>query len=129
MNIDLIKGNEFFEKNDFVKAFDEYNKVVDNCSLVDADDIAEAYNMLGLISVIETRVDTLDETGLFYFKKALEFNPENISALTNIINCFGDYSQDHKDIEITKIAIKKLNLLNFKFSNVELEKINKIMKI
>lgn len=129
MNINLIKGDDFFEKDDFINAFNEYNKVIDDCFFIEDDDISEAYNMLGLISVIESRVNTLDETGLFYFKKALEFNSENISALTNIINCFGESFQDHKDIEITKESISKLKSLKFEFSNIELEKINKIMKL
>ncbi|WP_177762628.1 hypothetical protein [Flavobacterium sp. I3-2] len=129
MNEFIIKANDYFNNDDFSSAFSVYKKAIENGAFEDKEELSEIYNLLGLISVFDRTVDTMDETGLFYFKKSLEINSENISALVNIITCFGDLPEDHKDVEITKQAIEKLKVLSYDFTVIEIQKINKILAI
>ena len=89
---------------------------------------ADAFHMLGLtVSCFAPYLDE-DESGLKFFKKAVELDPDNFSALVHIAEGFGPLPCDHQDINSFKMAADKL--LSQKESKERLSKrqINRILE-
>lgn len=79
--------------------------------------------LMGVIVLIDTRVDNNDESGLEYFAKSLVFNSQNIGSILNIIGGFGLAVNNHKNIEMLDLAIRTLEENHYNFTESEQEMI------
>jgi hypothetical protein len=111
-------AEKFMKNYQYKEAFKEYRKLIEEYSLDDIS-IAEAYNMLGVITIIDKNIEVIDDTGLFYFKQALNYDPNNIGALLNVVLTFGNSFENHLDFLLTEQCINKILSLNVELSDLE----------
>lgn len=111
-------AEKFMKNYQYKAAFEEYRKLIEDYSLDDIS-IAEAYNMLGVITIIDKNIEVIDDTGLFYFKQALNYDPNNIGALLNVILTFGNSFENHLDYLLTEQCIDRVLSLPVELSDLE----------
>ena len=116
-------AEENFHSGDYLQAFEAFKKITKSTSSSD-EEKADAFNMMGAIVLMDTRVEFDDESGLEYFAKSLEIDPHNIGALLNIIEGFGLSVNNHRNIKMLDLAIKTLQEINYNFSERDKEMIN-----
>lgn len=78
-----------FNDDEAIQAFNQLKDfIADNNST--AEEISDAYLLQGLLVAFNPFLTGCenDYSGMVYFHKAIQFNPDNISALLNIINCY-----------------------------------------
>lgn len=109
---------KFMKNNQYKDAFREYERLIETNTL-DNEAMAEAYNMLGVITLFDKDIDVIDDTGLFYFKQSLQFDPNNIGALLNIIATFGKSFDNHLDFILVEECINKVLTMNVELSEME----------
>lgn len=120
-------ADKSFNEGNFGEAFDLYN-VIYLDSNISSQDRAEAANMMGVMLMYDPSLDTEDESGLTYYKKALLLDPENLSALLNVINSFGTVVNSHTDLDFVNFAFAQLEVLNYKISDSENEMFQKRLR-
>lgn len=118
------EAEKLFYEHRFNDAFDLFMEIIE-MNGIDNELKAEAYNMLGVIVLWDPGIDLLDESGIYYYKKAIALDGNCISALSNIFVLYGDKVDNHTDFELFKYSIGKLRELNFEFSPNDLSKIHK----
>lgn len=116
-------ADELFNSGNYLQAFEVFKEITQN-EFSSQEDKSDAYNMMGAIVLIDTRVESTDESGIEYFIKSLEFNPRNIGALLNIIDGFGLSINNHRDIKILDSAIQTLRDLNYSLTENEVRMID-----
>ena len=116
-------AEEIFNSGDYIKAFQFFKNITENLLSSD-EDKSDAFLMMGVIVLIDSRVENDDESGLNYFKESLNFNPYNIGTLFNIIEGFGLSINCHKNIEMLDYAIKNLEEIKYNFTENEKNMIN-----
>lgn len=107
--IEYKNAEEIFENGDYELAFKEFKQIAQDES--NRNSIrAESYNMMGAIinGFAPYLDDKNDETGLKHFLNAIEFDENNIGALLNIVNTFGEDPSMHNNIDVFEKAYKKL---------------------
>jgi hypothetical protein len=108
MNITFDEAENLFEKGCYEEAFTAFANIAEN-SEYDLSLRSDAYNMMGvIISGSSPYLSDSDESGLLYFKIALQINPENLGAAFNIIETYDSDPTGHQDKEIVRIACKSL---------------------
>ena len=109
---------EYLEENyEYSLAFNLLDEIIED-KKAHEDEIAEALNIKGLIVVYAPYLSEYeeDETGLIYFIKAFDYDPSNISVLSNIIISFDDislmqeYTRNNKHIFVKAYEILKNDL-------------------
>ena len=121
-------AEEIFNLGNYIKAFQSFKNITENSSS-SVEEKSDAFNMMGVIVLIDTRVENIDESGLEYFIKSLDFNPQNISTLFNIVEGFGLSVNNHKNIKMFDYAIQSLEEKGYNFTEIEKEMINHKIKI
>lgn len=121
-------AEEIFNIGNYIKAFETFKNITENNSSSD-EEKSDAFNMMGVIVLIDTRVENKDESGLEYFIKSLDINPLNIGALLNIIEGFGLSVNNHKNTEMLDYAIRNLKDMNYTLTEVEKEMIYHKIKL
>jgi hypothetical protein len=117
-----------FDSGDYMKAFEAFKNItIDDSSSV--EEKSDAFNMMGVIVLVDTRVENNDESGLEYFIKSIDLNPHNADALLNILEGFGLSVNNHKNIDIIEYAIRTLKENNYSFSEEERKMIEGKIKI
>lgn len=112
-------AEEIFKSGDYISAFDAFRALTERDIALN-EDVSDAFNMMGVSILMDTNIDNWgDESGLVFFKKALEYNPLNTGALFNVIECFGLAVNSHRDIVMLDAAVKKLTEMQYNFSNEE----------
>ncbi|WP_154656445.1 hypothetical protein [Flavobacterium suncheonense] len=112
------KAEDFFDKGDFLASFNHFKSITENDKF-DNLEKADAFNMMGVIILFDPMIDIEDETGLKYFRKALELDDENVGALLNVIENFGLSVNNHKDVILFDFAIGQLKKINYDFNEDE----------
>lgn len=115
---DIAEG--FFSKGDFEKAFILFKAISEDLNYCDGVR-ANAYNMMGVVVLFDPMVYPEDESGLIFFLKAIDADPENIGALLNVLANFGLSVNSHKNINAFDMAINRLEELGYKFSKSEID--------
>jgi hypothetical protein len=106
MNFNI--GEQYFESRQYDFAFDIFRKIA-NDETADKVLRANSFNLMGvIISGFAPHLDKEDESGLKYFKKAIELDPDHIGALLNIVDTFGKLPSMHSDHLAFHLAYKKL---------------------
>jgi hypothetical protein len=121
-------AEEIFNSGDHIKAFQFFKNITENNSS-SVEEKSDAFNMMGVIVLIDTRVENNDESGIEYFIKSLNFNSQNIGALFNIVEGLGLSINNHKNIEMFDYAIRRLEEINYNFTEAEKEMINHKKKL
>jgi hypothetical protein len=128
MKTEYELAEEIYNSGDFIKAFESFKYITEN-NLSSDDEKSDAFNMMGVIVQIDTRVDNNDESGLEYFAKSLDFNSQNTGALLNIIGGFGLAVNNHKSIEMLDLAIRTLEENHYDFTKGDQEMIARKVKL
>jgi hypothetical protein len=123
--MDLVDAGNYFE------AFEAFKLITEDDSVSNIEK-SDAFNMMGAICIIDPSVllidpgvgHGLDESGLAYYVKALEFNPKNIDTLHNLIGDFGLSLNSHSNIALLDYAIRTLKEINNKLSSEQEEMVN-----
>ena len=109
MKVNFKNAEHLFNDRFYEESFAMFNTIASD-KKVSLELRAESCNMIGLI--IQMAAPYLakgdDESGLYYFKKALELDSKNISAALNIIATYDNSPTDHKNAVATKIAYECL---------------------
>jgi hypothetical protein len=123
---DIDTAHELIARHDLVPAFDLLTRVVADPQC--APNVkADAYQLLGVIVIIDPKFGETDEfgssddSGLSFFKRAIELCPDHFSALHGIVLGFGELSCDHQDVGITEYALHKLMQQSSELSRDELK--------
>lgn len=91
-------GKRAFEKGDFAKALELFNRVLDV-----KDGFADVHNMVGIIHHSSNRMEQAVES----FQRALDINPRYTEALLNLavaLNEMGEYDKADSVYELAKEA-------------------------
>ena len=105
---DLKKAKILFFQNKYDESFELFNIIALDKS-IDKIERSNSFNMLGVIIIGPCPyLDPEDETGLKYFKKALELDPENLGALFNVTATFGTSPNMHRNSKLFMFAYNKL---------------------
>ncbi len=113
------EAEKYFEAGEYAKAYYIFKTVAEDKSNRD-DLLSDAYNMMGLAILFDTRIDNIeDESGLNYFSKSIAHNPHNIGALFNIITQFDIMPNCHQDIRLLEIAIHTLYDIDYDFTDYD----------
>jgi hypothetical protein len=116
-------AEDVFSSGDYVNAFQSFKDITESNSS-SAEEKADSFNMMGVIVLIDTRVENNDESGLEYFIKSLKFDPRNIGALLNIVEGFGLSINNHRNIEMFDYAVLKLAETIYHFTERDQEMLN-----
>lgn len=113
------EAEKYFESGDYAKAYYVFKGLTEDKAIPN-DILSDAYNMMGLAILFDTRIDNIeDESGLNFFSKSIGYNPHNIGALFNIITQFGVMPNCHQDVEMLEIAVQTLNDINYEFTEYD----------
>lgn len=106
------EAKKLIDQGNYQKAYLLLKQIVNNIAY-SAEDRSDALNMLGVIATCYflDLNEYEDESGLPYFKKAIEIYSENIGALSNILNSFGKETYQHRDSKSFVEAFDTLNKL------------------
>ncbi|WP_347067852.1 hypothetical protein [Flavobacterium sp. WV_118_3] len=119
MNTNMFnEAEDLFTKGNFITSFNLFKSLTESSEFTDLEK-AEAFNMMGVIILFDPLIDIEDETGLKYFKKALELDDENVGALLNVVENFGLSVNNHKDTVFFNFALSQLKKINYDFSENE----------
>jgi len=121
-------ADKLFDSGNYLDAFEIFKKI-SKSNHVSNFEISDALNMMGVIILIDPNIDPEDESGFKYFSKSIDFNPENIDALLNIIGGFGLAVNNHRDTEKLNLAINTIHSINYNFSSQEKVMINQKIKL
>jgi hypothetical protein len=120
-------AEEMFDQGLYKESFAIFKKIALDENLKNAVR-GDAYNMLGAIMCFDPSVDPEDESGLKYFSKALELDPENIGALFNIVTNFGSSPNNHENVDLFNLAVNRLLEMKSKLSVDDIRILNEKLK-
>lgn len=107
MKTQFDNAKSLFDSGDYLKAFEAFTNIVNN-PISSKEEVSDAYNMLGVLVLIDPTFSPNDESGFIFFAKSLEYNPHNADALINIIGGFGTSVSSHRDIKMLDFALERL---------------------
>lgn len=78
-----------FDGEKAIQVFEQLKEIIAD-SKSTSEEISDAYLLQGLLVAFNPFLTDYDDddSGIVYFHKAIQLNPNNISALLNIINCY-----------------------------------------
>jgi hypothetical protein len=103
----IESGKKLFEEGRYEESFKVFKQIGQDENQLNSDR-AGAYHMMGvLVNFSPGLSEYEDESGLEYYKMALQFD-EDISTLLNITSSFGESPDMHQDIQVFKSAYDRL---------------------
>ncbi len=104
----LETGEKLFEEGRYQEAFEIFKQIGED-EHQSSIHRADAYHMMGILVNFSPDLSAYeDESGLEYYKIALQFNDKDIDILLNIVRGFGESPNMHQDVEALKSVYKTL---------------------
>ena len=119
--MEFKNAEDLFDNGQYKLAFEKFKQIAEN-NIFALSVRADSYNMMGaIINGFAPYLDKEDENGLKYFLKAIDLDENNIGALLNIVNTFGEDPSMHKNREVFEKAYNRFETdLSDKISTDEL---------
>lgn len=118
-------GNKLLKEGRYQEAFKIFKQIGQDENQSNLDR-AHAYRMMGVLLMFSPDLSEYeDESGLEYYKIALQFNDKDIDILFSIASTFGESPDMHQDMQAFKSAYA--NLMNRK-SELDFEELEILKK-
>lgn len=128
MNKNYFEAESCFEKGEYRKSYTLFKTIAENEELSHKLR-SDAFCMMGVLILFDPENDIEDESGITYFFRAAQLDPQNIGALFNIIENFGTSPNSHNNIIAFDFALEQLQKLNYKFSSRDFDVIERKKKL
>jgi len=116
------------ENGQYKKAFETF-KVLAEMIATPKEIRADCFNMMGaIINAFDPYIDAdSDESGLTYFRKAIDLQPNHVGALLNIVENFDpkrSFPSLHNDSDAFQLAARRLlTELATKLTNADIDRV------
>ena len=117
MSYSFEKGEELYYSGNYEESFAIFKAILNDAETTSVER-SDALNMLGVLLDSDPNLilDSEFQQSVKFFKRAIELNPDNLGALLNVIEGFGNSFNQHRDLELFKLAYDKLLKLSNKLS-------------